>query len=250
MTQTLAADTGSPAAALPTGEKKRVFVQQLFTRIAPRYDWFNRLASLGLDQYWRKVVVKKAALVAGLRILDVCTGTGDLAMLCASSSPGKLSVSGIDMNRAMLQHARKKQQAGRLSIQWMQGDAEKLPFAAGTFDRVLIGFSTRNLTDLSRGLGEMVRVLKPKGQLLILETGYPANPFLRACYQGFLFTVARTIGWALTGNCWPFTYLARSVRQFLTPPQMIERLQGAGTEVEYLPLSFGLASLYSAVKKA
>ncbi len=247
---TLLAVSENAADALPMGEKKRVFVQQLFTRIARRYDWFNRLASFGLDQHWRKTVIRKASLEPGMSILDVCTGTGDLAMLCASAQPGKLSVTGVDMNASMLEYARRKQQLKRLSIQWMQADAEKLPFASGSFDRVLIGFSTRNLSDLTRGLAEMVRVLKPKGRLLILETGYPRNAILRACYQGFLFTVARTIGWLLTGNCWPFTYLARSVKQFLTPTQMTERLQSLGTEVEYLPLSFGLASLYSAVKKA
>jgi len=229
--------------------QKRPFVQRLFTRIAPRYDWFNRLASCGLDQRWRRLVIARARLEPGHRVLDLCTGTGDLAILCARRQAGHGTVVGVDMNRAMLSHARRKQQAQRLSIAWLQGDAEALPLATGSFDRVMIGFSTRNLGDLTRGLEEMVRVLRPGGRLAILETGYPSNPVLRAGYQAFLFTVARLIGWLLTGECWPFTYLARSVRQFLAPAQLCERLQRVGTQVEYVPLSCGLASLYLATKR-
>lgn len=227
---------------------KRPFVQQLFTRIAPRYDWFNRLASFGLDQHWRRIVVSKAQIETAFRVLDLCTGTGDLAILCAKTQKNNGHVIGVDMTRAMLEHAQKKQQAGNLAIAWMQADAEALPFSAGAFDRIVMGFSTRNLSHLSEGLSEMARVLRPGGKLFILETGYPSNPAIRALYQAFLFTVARTIGWALTGECWPFTYLARSVRQFLTPQEMIERLRSAGTQVEYVPLSMGLASLYCATK--
>ncbi len=227
---------------------KRPFVQQLFTRIAPRYDWFNRLASFGLDQHWRKGVVKRAALESTHRVLDLCCGTGDLAILCATAPHRPEQMVGVDMTLAMLKVAQQKQKARQLPISWMQGDAETLPFPTNTFDRITIGFSTRNLSHLNEGLREVVRVLRPGGKLFILETGYPKNPILRALYQGFLFTVARTIGWLLTGDCWPFTYLARSVRQFLTPKEMTERLQSAGTEVEYVPLSLGLASLYCATK--
>ena len=229
---------------------KRPFVQQLFTRIAPRYDSFNRLASFGLDQHWRKRVVKRAALQPAHRVLDLCCGTGDLAILCATAPYPPRQVVGVDMTLAMLERAHAKQQAQKLPISWMQGDAEALPFPTDTFDRITIGFSTRNLSHLNEGLREMVRVLRPGGKLFILETGYPSNSVLRALYQGFLFTGARTIGWLLTGDCWPFTYLARSVRQFLTPIEMTERLHSAGTEVKYVPLSMGLASLYCATKIA
>ena len=227
---------------------KRPFVQQLFTHIAPRYDWFNRLASVGLDQRWRRAVVRRARLEPSHRVLDVCSGTGDLALLCGAACPAPRRVIGADMNRAMLERAQQKQRRRRLHVDWAQADAEALPFATGAFDRVLIGFSTRNLGDLTQALREMVRVLRPGGVLLILETGYPSHPVLRAGYQAFLFTVARSIGWMLTGRCWPFTYLARSVRQFLTPEQFCARLQSVGTQVEYVPLSCGLASLYLATK--
>ncbi len=242
------------SAALPVpaeagGYEKRPFVQRLFTRIAPRYDWFNRLASLGLDQRWRREALARGGVEAGQRVLDVCAGTGDLSILCARRQGADGLVVGVDLNGAMLQQAQRKQHAHGLAIQWCQGDAETLPFASDSFDRVVIGFSTRNLSDLTSGLGEMIRVLRPNGRLIILETGYPTHPVLRAGYHVFLLSGARLIGFALTGRCWPFTYLARSVRRFLTPEQFVERLRTLPTTVEYVPLTWGLASLYIAVKR-
>ncbi|MBI3321985.1 MAG: ubiquinone/menaquinone biosynthesis methyltransferase [Candidatus Omnitrophica bacterium] len=228
--------------------EKRVVVQRLFSHIAPRYDWFNRLASFGLDQRWRKQAIALGEIKPGQRILDVCAGTGDLALLCARRLCGQGLIIGIDRNRDMLVRAGWKQRARRFAMTWFQADAEALPFASGTFDRVLVGFSTRNLSHLMKGLREMVRVLRPQGRLIILETGYPSDPLLRFGYQLFLLTVARAIGFFLTGRVWPFTYLARSVRQFLTPEQMVERLQHCATQVQYVPLSNGLASVYLAIK--
>ena len=227
---------------------KRPFIQRLFTRIAPRYDWFNRLASCGLDARWRRCTVEEAAVEPGMRVLDLCAGTGDLALLCAARQRSDGLVVGLDMNRSMLELARRKQQARAVQVAWLQGDAQSPPFAAGSFDRVLIGFSTRNLVDVTLGLREMVRVLRPGGRLLILETGRPANPLLRIGYLVFLFTVVRLIGLVLTGRVWPFTYLARSVRGFLTPAQMVERLTQVGSQAHYRPLSRGLASLFIATK--
>lgn len=237
-----------PVFPCSSAQEKRPFVQRLFTRIAPRYDWFNRLASCGLDQRWRRQALAYGDVQPGQRVLDVCAGTGDLALLCARQQHGRGYVVGIDMNREMLRHAQHKQQAQEVSIRWFQGDAEALPFAAGSFDRVLIGFSTRNLSDLMGGLQEMMRVLHPSGRLVVLETGYPKHPVLRWGYQAFLFTVGRLIGFLLTGRAWPFTYLASSVKHFLTPQQLTERLQRTGAAVQYIPLSCGLASLYVATK--
>lgn len=271
---------GSISSAPVAAREKRPFVQRLFTAIAPRYDWFNRLASCGLDQRWRKEAVVRGGIQPGQRILDVCAGTGDLSFLCAKRQRGDGTIVGVDLNLEMLRYARRKQGRNRVAIgpaqrtpdlsrgagcrppwgrgvdatgapgglHWCQGDAEQLPFADGMFDRVFIGFSTRNLADLMAGLREMTRVLRPQGRLIVLETGYPTRPILRVGYFVFLATVARLIGFVLTGRIWPFTYLARSVQRFLTPQQFIERLQLVSAQVDYAPLSHGLASLYVATK--
>jgi len=234
--------------ALPDGEK-RSFIQRLFTSIAPRYDRFNRLASCGLDQRWRSEAIRLGDVRPGQRVLDVCAGTGDLAILCARRQEGAGIVVGMDLNAQMLSWARRKQhQQRRPAVAWLLGDAEALPFAEATFDRVTIGFSTRNLSDLTGGLREMVRVLRPNGRLIILETGRPSHPLMRMGYQLFLWTFVRAMGLVVTGRLWPFTYFARSVRAFLTPQQLVERLQRLATQVHYVPLSHGLASLFLATK--
>ncbi len=227
---------------------KRVFVHRLFTAIAPRYDWFNRLASVGLDQRWRKQAVAASQLVNGMTVLDVCSGTGDLAFLCAAQTDGNSFVLGLDFTQPMLKEARRKQNGSPHTLRWLQADAQSLPFVSARFDRVFMGFSTRNLSDLNLGIREMLRVLKPGGRLLILETGRPRNRLVRAGHLLFLATAARFIGWCLTGKVWPFSYLARSVKQFLSPEEVVARLRQAGAEARYLPLSWGLASLFIATK--
>ncbi len=238
-----------PGVWRPVGsDEKRPYIQRLFTDIAPRYDWFNRLASCGFDARWRAAALRWAQLEPTHTVLDVCTGTGDLALLAVRRQGGQGHVVGIDMNGAMLHWACHKAERQAARIGWIQADAEALPFPTGSFDRVLIGFSTRNLTNLMAGIREMVRVLRPGGQLVILETGRPANPLVRWGHQLFLMTGARIIGLFLTGRLWPFTYLARSVQTFLSPDAFREHLQRAQTTVQYVPLSHGLASLYIATK--
>ncbi|HBQ38182.1 MAG: hypothetical protein A2Z92_04705 [Omnitrophica WOR_2 bacterium GWA2_63_20] len=240
------------AAELAAPAEKRQFVHRLFTTIAPRYDWFNRLASLGLDQRWRRRAVKASGLTPGMRVLDVCTGTGDLALRCARELNGHGLMVGADFNEAMLRGARAKRSirvhAAGGGVRWVCADAQALPFRSGSFDRVLIGFSTRNLSDLQAGLQEMIRLLTSGGRLVILETGFPSNPIVRAGYWVFLMTLARAIGGLLTGRLWPFTYFAQSVRGFLSPPQVVSLLASCGTKARYLALSWGLASLYIADK--
>ena len=231
-----------------TAPAKRRVVHHLFSTIAPRYDWFNRLASLNLDGWWRRRAVAIGQLRGSMRVLDVCSGTGDLALLCAKALREDGLVVGVDFTWPMLQGALRKQQAQGARVSWLEGDALSLPFAADSFDRVFIGFSTRNLTVLRDGLREMLRVVRPGGQVIILETGRPSNPIVRAGYELFLGTVVRAIGLLLTGRLWPFTYLARSVAGFLSPAEFVALLRDCGAEARYLPLSFGLASVYLATK--
>ncbi|MBI2884849.1 MAG: ubiquinone/menaquinone biosynthesis methyltransferase [Candidatus Omnitrophica bacterium] len=238
-----------PAPAVP--QEKSVFIQRLFTTIAPRYDWFNRLASLNLDQRWRRRAVAASELTPGMRVLDVCTGSGDLALMCAAAqTSGRGIVVGLDFNDAMLHTASSKLRGAETAVWWIRGDAQRLPFASQSFDRLFIGFSTRNLSDVSAGVREMLRVLKAGGRLVILETGRPSNPVVRAAYFAALFTVARVVGLLVTGRLWPFTYLARSVKGFLRPDQMVALLTASGARAWYQPLSWGIASLYVADKPA
>jgi len=231
-----------------TVDSKRVFVHRLFSTIAPRYDCFNRLASLNLDQGWRRRAVATSELSAGMDVLDVCTGTGDLALLCADRLQGRGRIIGLDFNDDMLRPASRKAARRRASVQWMRGDALALPFRSGTFDRAFIGFSTRNLSDLRAGIQEMHRVLKPRGRLVILETGRPENRLLLAGYLVFLGTAARLLGLILTGRLWPFTYLARSVQAFLRPSEFVALMDRCGFQASCVPLSMGLAMLYLADK--
>jgi demethylmenaquinone methyltransferase/2-methoxy-6-polyprenyl-1,4-benzoquinol methylase len=257
---------------------KPLFIHRLFSEIAPRYDWFNRIASMGLDQRWRRQAVAASGASRGMDVLDVCAGTGDLALLCAThtqrdgmapppaavprcgtlglkgrevafgDAAGGGVVVGVDFNHAMLQAALRKQQAAGLAVHWLLADAQSLPFRSESFDRIFIGFSTRNLNDLAGGLREMCRLLKANGKLIVLETGRPSNRLVRIGHLLFLFTAARLIGWLLTGRLWPFTYLARSVKGFVTPTELVALLNACGTRACYLPLSGGLASLYIAEK--
>lgn len=231
-------------------DSKQLFIHRLFTTIAPRYDWFNRLASLGMDRGWRRLAIKAGALAQGMDVLDVCTGTGDLAFLCADQLNGTGWIVGLDFNETMLRYAVEKRSTRPRAIAWLRGDAQALPFPSGRFDRVLIGFSTRNLSDLKAGICEMCRVLKPRGRLVVLETGRPSNPLVLAGYLVFLATAARLIGVLLTGRLWPFTYLATSVKQFLVPSEFVALLNACGLAATYRPLAFGLASLYIAEKPA
>lgn len=227
-----------------------VLIHRLFSTIAPRYDCFNRLASLNLDQGWRRRAVAASELSAGMDVLDVCTGTGDLALLCADRLQGRGRVIGLDFNDDMLRPASRKAKHRRASVQWMRGDALALPFGSGTFDRAFIGFSTRNLSNLRAGIQEMHRVLKPRGRLVILETGRPENRLVLAGYLVFLGTVARLLGLVLTGRLWPFTYLARSVQAFLRPSEFVALMDRCGFQASSTPLSMGLAMLYLAEKPA
>ena len=234
-------------------EDKRQFVTRLFTTIANRYDLFNRLTSMTFDRTWRALAVRMSRLEPGVRVLDLCTGTGDLALACAEElralggSGGR--VVGADLCAPMLAIARRKAERRRAAVDWCFGDALALPFRDGAFGRVLIGFSTRNLVNLPLGLREMHRVLGPRGRLVILETGKPKARWFRVLYFLYLRTVVVAIGWLLFFKAWPFTYLQRSVARFWEPHEFVRALRDVGFRgVSYRGLGGGIAALYVADK--
>jgi len=198
---------------LPPIQEKRSFVQRLFTNIAPRYDWFNRLASCGIDQRWRRQAVRRGGIEPGQQVLDVCAGTGDLAMLCATRQQGAGQVVGIDMNPEMLAVGRRKQRARRLAIAWCQGDAERLPFASGSFDRVLIGFSTRNLSDLKEGLQEAYQI--PVYTLTPLQAfSYDKDFDLTSLRESGELSLLASLGFLLAGS---------SLKMNLIPAEILKK---------------------------
>ncbi|HWQ22560.1 MAG TPA: bifunctional demethylmenaquinone methyltransferase/2-methoxy-6-polyprenyl-1,4-benzoquinol methylase UbiE [Gaiellaceae bacterium] len=212
-------------------------VRRMFDRIAPVYDLMNRAMTAGLDRRWRRLAVREAVR-PGDRVLDVCCGTGDLA-LEAERHGGR--VVGLDFSERMLERARRK--SG--TIEWVRADALALPFPAASFDAVLVGFGVRNLDDLEAGLRELRRVLRPGGRLAILEITRPrglAKPFFRLWFEAFVPLVGRLLPGGRA-----YTYLPASVRRFPQPEDLSRLLEQAGFEqVAFRRLGGGIVALHRA----
>lgn len=216
-------------------------VRRMFDRIAPVYDLMNRAMTAGLDRRWRRLAVRETVR-PGDRVLDVCCGTGDLA-LEAERRGGR--VVGLDFSERMLARARRK--SG--TIEWVQGDALALPFPAESFDAVLVGFGVRNLDDLEAGLRELRRVLRPGGRLAILELTRPrglARPFFRLWFEALVPLAGRLLPGGRA-----YTYLPASVRRFPEPEDLARLLERAGfEEVEFRRLGGGIVALHRAAVTA
>ncbi|OGX40088.1 MAG: hypothetical protein A3C53_07110 [Omnitrophica WOR_2 bacterium RIFCSPHIGHO2_02_FULL_68_15] len=227
-------------------------MRALFDALSPRYDLFNRLASLGLDQRWRRRAIAAAGLKPGARVLDLGAGTGDLALMAAAAVAPTGVVEALDLSAPMLQRARAK--AARVPAGWhvraVQAQAERLPAADRTYEAVVSGFVMRNVSDLGRTLSESHRVLRPGGRLAILEFGRPRAALLRWGHLLWLGVGTLAIGWLVTGLRGPFTYLRRSIAGFLPPEQFLARLREHGfAEVAAVPLLGGAVILYQGVKR-
>ena len=227
---------------------KKEGIRTLFDSIAKGYDRFNHLSSLNADKGWRRKAVR--AIVdtrEPLAVLDVATGTADLAIAVAKKAVEGSQVIGVDLSEGMLEVGRKK--AEGLPVTLQQGDAEALSFADGTFDRVSVAFGVRNFENLSLGLREMCRVLKPGGRLVILELSYPDNRFLFWYYKLYAFKILPAIGTRLTGNRGAYTYLPDSILKFPKPPVFLPMLREAGfSSAKSRSLTFGVCRMYVAEK--
>jgi demethylmenaquinone methyltransferase/2-methoxy-6-polyprenyl-1,4-benzoquinol methylase len=212
----------------------------MFDRISPVYDAMNRTMTMGLDQRWRRATVA-AVVQPGDRVLDACCGTGDLAVAALQAGA---TVTGLDFSERMLERARHKSD----EIEWVRGDAEKLPFEDASFDAATVGFGVRNLADLERGLAELRRVLRPGGRVAILEITKPSGllaPFYRLWFDGFV----PLLGKVLPGGS-AYTYLPASVRRFPGPDQLAGLLRGAGFEdVRWRTFAGGIVALHIGVAK-
>jgi demethylmenaquinone methyltransferase/2-methoxy-6-polyprenyl-1,4-benzoquinol methylase len=235
---------------VPAQEKVKL-VHKHFDSIARKYDFMNTLLSFGLHYLWKRTAVKMMGLQKGSRVLDVCGGTADLAMLAAGyiGSEGKVIV--YDFNRAMMEAGKTKVHKALLAarIKYVQGDAEQISFPEGSFDAAMVGFGIRNLTYMEKGFAEMYRVLKPGGTFMCLEFSRPANPLFRFLYDLYSFYIMPCIGFLFTGSRTAYTYLPESIRLFPQPDELSVILRSIGfSTVTWYRLTNGIAVVHVGVK--
>jgi demethylmenaquinone methyltransferase/2-methoxy-6-polyprenyl-1,4-benzoquinol methylase len=220
---------------------------EMFDKIADRYDLLNRILSLGIDQGWRHQTVAALQIVAGARVLDLATGTADLAIMQAKTHPG-CRVEGVDPSARMLDIGRQKIERGGLSdrVTLTLGNAESLPFETGSFDAVSIAFGIRNVPDRPKALREMARVTRPGGRIAILELSEPRGGLLGPFARFHVHSVVPWLGGLISGSR-EYRYLQRSIAAFPPPEEFGAIMTDAGLRVlEIRPLTFGVASLYVA----
>ena len=230
----------------PAVDKSGGRVRGMFAEIAPRYDLGNRLLSGGIDVLWRRTTVHRAPPPPpGGAILDVCTGTGDLALAYARAAGPQVRVVAGDFCRPMLDRGAEKARRSGLPVEWVEADAMDLPFPAAAFDLVTVAFGLRNIADTARGLAEMARVCKPGGTLAILEFSLPTNAAVRGFYLWYFRRVLPAVGNAVARNrSDAYTYLNRSVEEFPSGERLATLIRAAGFDrVEMVPLTLGIATL-------
>lgn len=231
-------------------ESKKKQVENMFDKIAFRYDFLNRFLSAGIDVGWRKKAIKQLVPSMPENILDVATGTGDFALTSFQIlKPEKIT--GIDISEGMLEIGRKKiEKAGlQKNIQLLKGDSEAILFDDNTFDAVTVAFGVRNFENLEKGLAEIRRVLKPGGKLVILEFTKPAAPVIKQVYNFYMKTITPKIGKIIAKNNDAYQYLNDSVLQFPEKESFIHILnQSNYRNAFYKTLTLGICSIYCAEK--
>ncbi|MBX3708375.1 MAG: bifunctional demethylmenaquinone methyltransferase/2-methoxy-6-polyprenyl-1,4-benzoquinol methylase UbiE [Gammaproteobacteria bacterium] len=231
--------------------EKANLVANVFRSVAPKYDLMNDLMSLGLHRLWKRFTIEQAALRPGQVVLDVAAGTGDLAVAFANLVGKQGKVVMTDINEAMLQTGRERlEDKGILgNIEYIQADAEKLPFASNDFDCVSIAFGLRNVTNKLEALRSMYRVLKPGGKVLILEFSHPATPFLSKLYDLYSFNIIPKLGEWITHDKDSYQYLVESIRMHPNQETLKTMMLASGfEEVEYHNLSGGIVALHKGYK--
>jgi demethylmenaquinone methyltransferase/2-methoxy-6-polyprenyl-1,4-benzoquinol methylase len=227
------------------GPERAARVRALFDRIAPRYDLINDLQSFGLHRFWKRRLIGLAKGIPGASVLDVCCGTGDLA-LAVEAAGGE--VLGCDFSGQMLAVARAR---GGDRAGFVQADALALPLKNESFDAVMIGYGLRNLADFRTGVSELLRVLKPGGQLLILDFGKPANRIWRALYFAYLRVFVPLFGLIFCGDAAAYGYIVESLVHYPAQEGVSRLLSELGcAEVEVHNLLGGVMSIHRAAKPA
>ena len=210
------------------GEQRAAKVNDLFARIARRYDFLNDLQSFGLHRSWKRRVVKLAAAAPGTRALDLCCGTGDIAFALAQRGAETI---GLDFSPQMLEVAAQRHLKSQISnLKFIQGDAQQLPFPENSFDIVTVGYGLRNLTSWERGLDEMFRVAKPGARLIVLDFGKPANALWRSLYFTHLKMSVPLMGWLFCGDASAYAYILESLKHYPAQLAVAEKMRALKLE--------------------
>lgn len=223
-------------------------IGQLFDRIAPTYDALNHGLSLSIDKRWRRKVVRM--LPKADRVLDVAIGTADLTIEMIRQGKAE-QVVGIDLSKEMMAigEQKVKRMGYEKQVEFMFGNAQQMPFEDASFDGVTCAYGCRNFSDLEAGLREMYRVLKPGGQVTILEFSYPKNRLVRAVYDLYFSHILPWIGRLVSKDKTAYTYLNKSVKSFVWGEAFAQRLRDVGfVEQTFVPLTFGITTVYTAKK--
>jgi demethylmenaquinone methyltransferase/2-methoxy-6-polyprenyl-1,4-benzoquinol methylase len=225
-----------------------VYVQGLFDAIAHRYDFLNHLLSVGLDRRWRSAAVRLVLEGSPERVLDVATGTGDIALECERN--GSALVVGLDLARGMLSRAREKAVGRSSPIALVQGRAEALPFRDGTFDAVVVAFGIRNFEALEVGIRELHRVLRTGGRLVVLEFSQVTIPLVRGIFRLYFHRILPRIGRWISSHSEAYRYLPDTVEEFPHGDEFLELLRRGGFSRERArPMTGGVVTLYDAVRR-
>jgi demethylmenaquinone methyltransferase/2-methoxy-6-polyprenyl-1,4-benzoquinol methylase len=232
-------------------EEKAQWVRKHFNTVAEKYDLMNTLLSFGIHHLWKRTAVRMMALNPGDRILDVCGGTGDLAILAARNAGASGRVIVYDINRAMIEVGRHKINGSLPGkcVWFVQGDAEHLPFPDGYFDAALVGFGIRNVTHMDLGFKEMCRILKPGGKMMCLEFSKPTAPLFRWLYDLYSFHFMPLLGGIVTGSHKAYMHLTESIRTFVLPDKLAGMIEQAGfSRIIIRKLTNGIAIIHMATK--
>jgi demethylmenaquinone methyltransferase / 2-methoxy-6-polyprenyl-1,4-benzoquinol methylase len=233
-------------------DDRKAIVEEMFDSIAWRYDFLNHFLSFGIDRFWRRRAIQIISRnFQRPEILDVATGTGDLAISAVKINPSK--VTGIDISRNMLalgkEKIRKRGLSGKLEL--MLGDSENIPFGDDHFDVAMVAFGVRNFADPHKGLLEMKRVIRNNGMILVLEFSKPSGFFFRSIYNFYFRNILPTVGWLFSRDKAAYSYLPDSVYKFPDNEAFLQLLTDAGFyDTRQVKLTGGVASIYTGLKKS